>query len=133
MWGWIAFLPSAFLAIWGVTKIGIPPEREWLAEGLALAAAATISTIVLWMMNSRSIAARRGEGLEIELIVRPLDALAKAAYLFPTIFGISALLNFLLYGHMEEWAKSLVHSGAFSYIWSLWETAYRKPKPETPE
>ncbi len=133
MWGWFALLPSAFLATWAVTKIGVSPEREWLSVASALAAAAIISTGVLWMMNRRSISARQCEGLEIELVVRPLDALARAAYLFPTIFGAAAFLNYLLYGQMEDWAKTLVHTAAFAYIWSLSETAYRKPEPERPE
>ena len=127
IWGWAAVLPALLVAFVVLEVTGLlHTASEWVATGSAMAIVGSIATGVLWIRNRRSIQRARQCGRDVELIIRPVDALASAAFLFPTIFGAMTLVRLLFDTQIDEWGRSIVFSGAFAYVTALTSTAYRK-------
>jgi hypothetical protein len=128
IWGWIAFLPATLLGFWVLGVTGVRDTAPGaVAGGLALAFTGSIVTGVLWTANRRSVRRAMATGREVELVIRPVDALAKAAVLFPGVFGLTTLIRLLFDWHADRWEDDVVLCGTMAYGYALVLTAYRRP------
>lgn len=128
IWAWISAVPAMVIATIWIGSTGLFANAPWTATGLAFAFTMVVSTGILWLRNQRSIRKIRRSGGEIELVIRPGDALLRAVPLFLTMFGLNVLLRLLITGPAIEWGQVIVSSAATSCFIALMSTAYRKPK-----
>ena len=128
IWAWIAGVPAMVIAAISIKSAGKFTDSPWVAIGLASVFAMIVLTSILWLKNQSSIRKIRRSGGEIELIIRPGDALVRAPVLFLMIFGLNVLLRLLFTRPAIEWGDVILYSAVMSYCLSLATTAYKKPK-----
>ena len=127
IWAWVAALPALVISFVAVMRSGLVPERQaYVAVGLTFASTALVSTTILYFMNRRSIAKLTRAGRDVELVVRPVDAIFKALVTFPALFGVFVLSHLAFREKVIEWDKLIVLSAGLAYMYGLSATAYKK-------
>jgi hypothetical protein len=128
IWAWVSGLPAMIIALIVAGSSGLLATSPWVAFSLIFAFAAGTATLILWWQNQRSLRKIERSGGEIELIIRPIDALGRILILFPTLFGAYVLMNLLIHGPAIEWGQMIAWSACMAYVLGLAQTAYKKPK-----
>jgi hypothetical protein len=126
IWAWISAVPAMVIATIWIGSAGLLANAPWMGAGLVIAFTMIVSTGILWLRNQSSIRKIRRSGGEIELVIRPGDALLRAIPLFLTMFGLNVLLRLLITGPAIEWGQVIFSSAVTSYCIGLMSTAYRK-------
>jgi hypothetical protein len=126
IWAWLGGLPAVIVAAIVIKSTGLSTGSPLMAALLMTTSAAIVAIGTLWLRNQSSIRRLRRSGGEVELIVRPVDALLRGALHFPTFFGVTVLLRLLIHGPAIEWGQAIAFSGVLSFIYALTMTAYRK-------
>ncbi|WP_311269905.1 hypothetical protein [Sphingobium sp. WCS2017Hpa-17] len=117
--GWIVIaLGCAFaIAAYGCRYAGYD---NW--EALAIIAFAVCFTLGLTIV-SISAASRLIKG---EVILRPINAFKSALIIFGLMIGIRVLFWTFSHSANPDYSEALIHTGAFSIVYGLYTTAYRR-------
>jgi len=126
IWAWISGLPAVVITLVAFKSFGLFDQSPLLAVNLAFVSSAGIATAIVWQKNQRSIRRIKHSGGEIELIIRPIDALARTLILFPTLFGLYVLTRLLFIGPAIDWGITIASSAFMAYSLGLTQTAYKK-------
>jgi len=130
IWAWVGAVTAIVLTVVGIGSAGIFADSPGMAVSLMLVLTMICSTGIVWVANQNSLRKIKRSGGEIELVIRPADALARFATLFPFMFGVNVLLRLLVNGPAMDWALLIISSAVTAYLLSLTNTAYKKPKSE---
>lgn len=97
-------MPSALLAAVLLDVLGIHDVLTGKIGPLAFMLFIMIPPVTIaWIANQHSIRELTRAGGEIELVIRPIAALARSVVVFPAIFGVYVLIQ-LAFGHApEDW------------------------------
>ncbi|HEX8127232.1 MAG TPA: hypothetical protein VF548_16775 [Allosphingosinicella sp.] len=108
IWGWAAALPSTIVALLAIKSTELYLESPYIAVGWALALATTISTGMLWIKNRHSLRKIIQSGGDVQLVIRPVDALTSAAALSIAILNTIILAYLVIQGPaVAGWSLAL--------------------------
>ncbi|MBY8825029.1 hypothetical protein [Sphingomonas colocasiae] len=132
IWAWPGGLAGLAIALLAMGRLGLRPESYGLTTTLLFGIVMAAATGAVWLKNRHSISAIRRAGGEIELVIRPVDAVLKALFRFPTAVGVFVLWFLLIDGRIDDWGKILLLSACASYYHALTYTAYKKDEIQRP-
>ncbi|MES2443745.1 MAG: hypothetical protein V4574_13015 [Pseudomonadota bacterium] len=125
LWGWLAV---PFAAI--VTLLSAMFLRDFGLSDTVIAAIAAVIAIsvglgTMYLGNQLSIRRIRRNGGEVELVIRPWDAVVRGVLAFPWFVGVYTLVLHV-FGIEGRWPYALMYSASFALLHGLQRTAYRK-------
>ncbi|MBO9711863.1 hypothetical protein [Sphingomonas sp.] len=125
-WFWGALIPAAILAIGLAAAFQSLELGETATMWAFMLTFAVVPFAVLCLRNRASVRKIRNAGGNIEMLIRPWDALKRAAVMFPMMIGLHLLFWLVFPIAPSDWGRVVVQSAVMSFAIAIGLTEYRR-------